>query len=185
MMINHFLRVLGSIIGSSRSAFVIPRRYPWRSVYTTLCAALSIVAAFVGCRAEHSAEYPLPGTNLVVAVSLVRSNPPLAEYDRTLSFGPAGGPFQEIELFAETGRYALVNLYKIGPTEYLVKTEGNHQYRLDLSAGMVVPRQTTSGAVPKGAEFIGAFDFDASHAWRFLPGWERPERKVGKLYAPP
>jgi len=138
-----------------------------------------------GCRAEYSARYSVPTSDVVVAVDLKQINPPLAEYNRVLSFGTADGPGERVQLFPDPGGYALVNLYRIGPSTLLVKTSGNDEYRFDLASRTLVSILTaTPGqrAVPHEAVFWGAFDFDSSKSWRFMESAERPEREIDKIY---
>jgi len=138
-------------------------------------ATVVVCAALLGCtRAEYSAQYAVPDSEVVVGVQLTQSHPFLAEYDRFLFYGPARGPFERIHLFPDTGGYALVNLYRLDRSTLIADTIGNQSYRIELAS----PGQEVAG----DTQFLGAFDFDPSREWRFIPSSERPNRDIGKLY---
>jgi len=144
------------------------------------------LVALTSCgRVEYRADFALPGSDLVVAVILRHSHPYLAEYDRELLFGPRDGLSERITLFPDTGGYALINLYQIGASSYLVKTIGNDDYTLNVDDARITSRATLSDqqrVVPPDAQFVGAFDFAPAPTWRFIPASERAERLIGEIY---
>jgi hypothetical protein len=128
-----------------------------------------------------------PDSDLRLTVKLRPSHPFLAEYDRVLLLSGGSGVLEEIELFPDTGGYALVNVYRLPSGDFLVRAGGNHRYVVGMKARSVTPDLTTtpeSRARPPDAEFVGAFDFDSSRTWRFIGPEQRSEREIGRLYMP-
>lgn len=133
---------------------------------------------------KATARYHFPDSDRVLAIRFHQSHPVLAEFDRVLVLEGVSGPKQEVKLFPDTGGYPLINLYRLGPQRYVITTQGNYEYLIDVLAGTVRPKPiaVTLGAHPRpvGAEFVGAFDFvDSLH---FYTAAERPEREVGRGY---
>ncbi|HKQ58340.1 MAG TPA: hypothetical protein VJY35_10785 [Candidatus Eisenbacteria bacterium] len=137
---------------------------------------------------KATARYRFPDSDRVLAIRLHQSHPVLAEFDRVLVLEGGTGPQPRVDLWPDTGGYALVNLYRLGPQRYVVTTQGNRQYLIDVAAGTVdaQPIAMTHGAQPRpaGAEFVGAFNF-VSDSWRFSTAAESPEREVGTGYTGP
>jgi len=142
--------------------------------------------ALIACSAsepptEYTAQYRLPGSALLLSVELHQSHPFLAEYDRSLVLEGGARKLVEIDLFPDTGGYALVNLYRSASGDYVVRTQGNHYYILTLASGSITPHEDHTGLVTAraaGEEFVGAFDFDAQRGWRFISAAERSERLI-------
>ena len=142
-----------------------------------------------GCRrAEYSAEYKIPETDLALGVELKQINAPLAEYERSLIVSRAGLVFQRVALSADIGGYSLLNLYKLSSGEYVLDYDGNPYYRIDPTTGTVHAKLR---GIPIGEPdrplretYIGAFDFDHHYVWQFFPASQRAERKVELPYAP-
>lgn len=150
---------------------------------------LFFAVLLTGCgRAEYSAEYKIPDTDLALRVELKQINAPLAEYERSLIVSRAGSVLQSVVLSADIGGYSLLNLYKLASGEYVLDYDGNPYYRIDPTSGAV---HAKFRGIPMGeperpadAVFIGAFDFDHDYFWQFFPAPSRAERAVGKPYVP-
>lgn len=141
-------------------------------------AALVVIATVcVSCASsEHSASVALDGTDLELVAVLKQSNPPLAEYHRSLILVSSSRQLQTVELFPDTGGYSLINLYRFPGERYLVRTMGNHEYLVSPAQRSISssPRRSSRG-LPEGSSFIGAFDFADGYHWRFIPAAERAE----------
>ncbi len=143
--------------------------------------ALIIAGLVVACGdREHSAAVTLPDSPITLRVVLSPSHPYLAEYDRWLILEQDSHVQSKTELFPDTGGYALVNVYRVD-SEVLLLTEGDHDYHVDLRSSRLTTTPKVrgkSGSQVRG-EFLGAFDFDTYHIWRFVPASVRPEQTIG------
>ncbi len=150
---------------------------------------LLLSALLAGCgRAEYSAEYRIPESEITLRLDLKQVNPPLAEYERSLVVVRAGAPLQRVDLGVDIGGYTLVNLYTLPSGEYLLTHDLNPFQRVNPASGVVNPvwwgLPPYETRRPPDALFIGAFDFSDDHVYRFLPASQRAEREVGQLYFP-
>ena len=143
-----------------------------------------VVAAFLAWLvlggSSYEARYALPGSSYGLVVSLSQMHPYLAEYERELRV-EGGGRATTLPLFPDTGGYALVNLYSVNSSSFVLRTMGNDEYLIDNQSGQVSQRRHFSGCDERGpsdAAFLGAFDFDAAGQWRFIPANERAEQLV-------
>lgn len=147
-----------------------------------LIIASLLALTLAGCgQAKYQAEYTLPRSGCTLAVALRDSHPFLAEYERELFFGASQGPRSRVEMFPDTGGYALGNLYRLNPTSYLIRTMGNDEYWIDLRRCEISARSMQEEVAP-GAQFVGCFDFAADRSWRFLSASDRAERRIGELH---
>jgi hypothetical protein len=106
----------------------------WNAACFFICS-LSLLA---GCgRAEYSAEYNIPDTELTLRIELKQINPPLAEYERALVVIRAGSLLQSVVRTSDIGGYSLLNLYKLPSGEYVLDYDGNPDYRIDPRTGTV------------------------------------------------
>jgi hypothetical protein len=147
--------------------------------------AVLVASLVVACgRAEYRASYALPNSRLSISVALHQSHSFLAEYNRRLGVFDKSGGVVEAELFPDTGGYAVVNLYLLPSGQFMVRTHGNHNYLLNSEVPSISAHLVTSPAArsrPSEAEFLGAFDFNHSQEWRFIPSSERSERDLDRL----
>lgn len=146
-------------------------------------------ALLAGCgRAEYSAEYNIPDTELTLRIDLKQINPRLAEYERSLVVIRAGSLLQSVVLISDIGGYSLLNLYKLPSGEYVLDYDGNSDYRIDSRTGTVHAKlrgiPIGESDRPLTGPYIGAFDFDHQYVWQFFQASLRAERKVGLPYAP-
>jgi len=146
--------------------------------------SLLLACSIVACgRAEYQASHTPPNSSLSISVALHQSHPFLAEYNRRLVVSDKSGGVVEAELFPDTGGYATVNMYVLPSGQFLVRTQGNHRYLLNSDVPSISAHLVTSPSArarPSDAEFLGAFDFDSSHQWRFISSTEQPERDIDR-----
>jgi hypothetical protein len=141
---------------------------------------VAIVAWLVFGGTSYEAWHALPGSRYRLVISLAQMHPYLAEYERELRV-EGNGRATTLHLFPDTGGYALVNVYSVSPSSFVLRTMGNDEYVIDSQSGQVQQRRHLSecdGPGPRNAAFLGAFDFDTARRWRFISADERAERLV-------
>lgn len=148
-------------------------------VRTAVFLILAVLSFVLFGGAGYQASYS-PTSDLQIAVSMSQMHPYLAEYERELRVR-RGGNESKLPLFGDSGGYALVNVYRNEASGFILRTMGNDEYAIDEASGEIRERRyqyRCHDEGPKGAHFVGAFDFDESHEWKFIPAHERQERPI-------
>ena len=122
---------------------------------------------------NHQAIYILNKNGSSIAIELSPIHPFLAEYDRILILSLQGGKITKQKLFPDTGGYSSSNLYKCGPTIYLVKGYFD-EWIVDLEAGTIIEGQCKEADL----EYVGVFKGGGSNPWQFYLPSEYKETKL-------
>jgi hypothetical protein len=116
--------------------------------------------------------YPLPETNVEVAIELKPMHPWLSEYERTLVL-TSPTKREEQKMFPDTGGYLRTNLYSLGGGRFLVKGFFDEW----LVQAQPLQMKELPQATQRGATYIGAFD-EIDRRWRFIPADEQSEKPL-------
>jgi hypothetical protein len=137
-----------------------------------LIAIAASLAALYSCgRPEERASFLVPESKATVVVARTPAHAFLAEYDRRALVELHGTSPGHQQLFPDTGGYSRTNLYRLEARKALLR-DADASYTIDLSTGRISKdaiRQEANG------RFLGSFDADDSHIWRFIPASERGE----------
>lgn len=120
-------------------------------------------------RYRDRAEYRPARAAYTVVVERAPMHKFLAEYYRAVSLESAGRRVR-VALFIDSGGYSRTNLYALADDTYLLRdVEG--EYAVDPVHGAI----TRLGSRDVRGRFVGSFDIDSAHTWRFIPAVERSE----------
>lgn len=146
-----------------------------KSVLFGVGAFLAITASLlVASSWPTEAAANLPGTTAQVAIQLRPTHPYLSEYNRTVVLRNQNHNEIAQDLFPDTGGYARSQLYLLGDGEFILR--GYYDVaKISVAENRI---STEEISFPHDATYLGAFDHDASHNWRFLPAAERPEQTL-------
>jgi|SRR6266850_437675 len=135
-------------------------------------AIAATFAALYSCgRSEERASFLVPDSKATVVVARESAHALLAEYERRALVEVDGISSDHQQLFSDTGGYSRTNLYKLDARNALLR-DADASYTIDLATGRITKdalRQTANG------RFLGSFDTDDTHTWRFIPASERRE----------
>jgi len=142
-----------------------------RCAIRSIAIAATLAASYSCGRSEERASYLVPGSRATVVVARDSAHAVLAEYERHALVELDGISSGHQQLFPDTGGYSRTNLYQLDARKALLR-DADASYTIDLSTGRIAKdamRQMGSG------RFLGSFDTDDSHTWRFIPASERGE----------
>ena len=144
-----------------------------------LVVAITLLG-LLGCGAqERSADFAVPGSDLVLEVGLEHGHLYLAEYARTLTIKSGGEVIASEKLYFDTGGYARVNVYRLDPVRLLLSTEGDYDYVLEQPSKTLSRTPVKNHERPTGAKYVGAFDWSAPGVWQFVRASDRDEIPIG------
>jgi hypothetical protein len=134
--------------------------------------------------AKNEATVDLPGTRRQLVLKLRSTHPFLAEYDRRLILRKDGMELGGLDLMNDSGGYGRAQLYRLPDGMFALL--GSFQFvRFDAASGAfstvdIGSLRSWRGAlrspiVPGDAVYLGAFDRDREHRWRFQDALESPE----------
>lgn len=128
----------------------------------------------VSCQgAKYWAAYIPNEGSISIAIELVSTHAFLAEYDQFAVLVENGREIIRRKLFPDSGGYASSNLYRCGPSRYMLKGYFD-TWVLDLDARMITEGKCET---PK-PEYIGIFEGGGSKTWKFYSSSERKETKL-------
>jgi len=130
-------------------------------------------------KASYSTEavFKIPNYKAEIILQRRTAHLFLGEYERTLVLRLNGKSILRHEAAFDTGGYSRMNIYRISPTEYFLSGAfSSDSYILNIERQEI--NSTEFEAKPAQAKFVGAFDKDNDHYWRFIPANEREELKT-------
>jgi hypothetical protein len=148
----------------------------------SLVLALLIAAGAAGCSRAESPPSPeaaavrLPGTTLELSIERQPMHPVLAEYHRTAVLRDSARTLVRLPMF-DDGGYNRTNLYRQGDSTFVL-VDGEGSFTLHPARKELYKDSERRSAAGSRGTFIGAFDVDSSHVWRFIAARERRERPV-------
>jgi hypothetical protein len=123
--------------------------------------------------ADHRASYSNKAQGVTIAIELFTTHPFLAEYDRVLVLSSHGKDIARQKLFPDTGGYSSSNLYRCGPTKYMLKGYFD-VWVIDITSGTITEGKCKDGS----SEYVGIFYGGGSKQWRFYSSSEHKEEKL-------
>jgi len=142
-----------------------------RCAIRSIAIAATLVALYSCGRSEERASFLVPDSKATVFVARDSVHAFLAEYERRALVELDGISSGHQQLFPDTGGDSRTNLYQLDARKVLLR-DADASYTIDLSSGRITKdaiRQKANG------RFLGSFDTDDSHTWRFIPASERRE----------
>jgi len=137
------------------------------------CAVVLLIGLlFESCyrSTAERASYQVPDSDVCVVVQRTSAHSFLGEYVRSVHLDVAGESVSQHDLLLDTGGYSRTNLYRLGPTLFVLR-DADASYLIDI-----VSRTLSQDDQRRKPEtFVGSFDVDSSNVWRFIPSSSRPE----------
>ncbi|BFU95833.1 MAG: conserved exported protein of unknown function [Nitrospira sp.] len=120
----------------------------------------------------------MPSLGLVVTVTRVATHPFLARYDLSMKATAGAGCSATSELFPDTGGVSRRNVYAgITGLLYMVGQYDVRVFNRDRCSVELQEFRSLEGRLV----YLGTFDLDREHRWRFFPAAARPERPFERL----
>jgi hypothetical protein len=137
-----------------------------------IIAVAASLAALSACgRSEERASFLVPDSKATIVIARDSAHAFLAEYDRRAVVDVDGISSGHQHLFPDTGGYSRTNIYRLDARKALLR-DADASYTVDLSTGRISKDAIRQKA---NSRFLGSFDTDDSHTWRFIPVRERGE----------
>ena len=135
-------------------------------------AIAGTLAAIYSCGpGEERARFLVPDSTATVVVTRDSTHAVLAEYERRAIVELDGISSGHQLLFPDTGGYSRTNLYQLDARKALLR-DADGSDTIDLSTGRITKDAMRQ---PANGRFLGSFDTDDPHTWRFIPASERGE----------